>query len=113
MAQPEGADGPDAKTLFLEALELEDAAIDGWYICPHRPDAQCDCRKPGTALHREAALRLGLTLHTEALQILRMTQYRERGQRTDERRANIAGPMLLAPPRPDWQLEHGIRRRNL
>jgi histidinol-phosphate phosphatase family protein len=30
------------------------AAIDGAYHCPHTPDAGCLCRKPGTALYREA-----------------------------------------------------------
>lgn len=30
------------------------ASVDATYHCPHRPDAGCTCRKPGTALHREA-----------------------------------------------------------
>ncbi|HEY4101974.1 MAG TPA: HAD family hydrolase [Gemmatimonadales bacterium] len=30
------------------------ASIDATYHCPHTPDAGCTCRKPGTALHREA-----------------------------------------------------------
>jgi D-glycero-D-manno-heptose 1,7-bisphosphate phosphatase len=30
------------------------ATIDATYCCPHAPDAGCLCRKPGTALHREA-----------------------------------------------------------
>jgi D-glycero-D-manno-heptose 1,7-bisphosphate phosphatase len=30
------------------------ASIDATYCCPHAPDAGCPCRKPGTALHREA-----------------------------------------------------------
>lgn len=36
--------------------------IAGWYHCPHAPDAGCACRKPGTALHREAAAALDLDL---------------------------------------------------
>jgi D-glycero-D-manno-heptose 1,7-bisphosphate phosphatase len=31
------------------------ATLDAAYHCPHAPDAGCLCRKPGTALHREAA----------------------------------------------------------
>jgi histidinol-phosphate phosphatase family protein len=39
----------------LEAqLRESGASIDGVYHCPHLPDAGCLCRKPGTALHREA-----------------------------------------------------------
>lgn len=30
------------------------ASLDATYCCPHTPDAGCPCRKPGTALHREA-----------------------------------------------------------
>ncbi|HRP08578.1 MAG TPA: HAD-IIIA family hydrolase, partial [Gemmatimonadales bacterium] len=36
--------------------------IGGWYHCPHLPDAGCDCRKPGTLLHREAARDLEIDL---------------------------------------------------
>ncbi|MGH7522691.1 MAG: HAD-IIIA family hydrolase, partial [Gemmatimonadales bacterium] len=35
-------------------LHAAGAAIDGAWYCPHLPDAGCLCRKPGTALHREA-----------------------------------------------------------
>ncbi len=27
-----------------------DGAIDGFYFCPHLPDAGCDCRKPATGM---------------------------------------------------------------
>lgn len=38
-------------------------SIDGWYHCPHAPDAACDCRKPlpGMALAAARDLRLDLT----------------------------------------------------
>jgi D-glycero-D-manno-heptose 1,7-bisphosphate phosphatase len=44
----------------IEALLAEHGArIDATYICPHAPapspETACDCRKPGTALHRQAA----------------------------------------------------------
>ncbi len=35
-------------------LAAAGASIDATYCCPHAPDAGCLCRKPGTALHREA-----------------------------------------------------------
>ncbi|HEX3927111.1 MAG TPA: HAD family hydrolase [Gemmatimonadales bacterium] len=43
-------------------LAQQGASIDATYWCPHLPDAGCTCRKPGTALHREAAARLGIDL---------------------------------------------------
>ncbi len=43
-------------------LALEGVRVDGWYHCPHRPDEGCACRKPGTALHRQAAESLTLDL---------------------------------------------------
>ncbi|MDO8638399.1 MAG: HAD family hydrolase [Candidatus Daviesbacteria bacterium] len=43
-------------------LEKVGASIDGFYFCPHHPQANlekykiiCDCRKPGTALYKQAA----------------------------------------------------------
>jgi D-glycero-D-manno-heptose 1,7-bisphosphate phosphatase len=43
-------------------LAAAGATIDAWYFCPHAPDAQCDCRKPGTALHQAASRELMLDL---------------------------------------------------
>jgi D-glycero-D-manno-heptose 1,7-bisphosphate phosphatase len=43
--------------------------IDGYYYCPHHPEAEvekfrkdCDCRKPGPGMLRQAAADLGLDL---------------------------------------------------
>ncbi len=36
------------------------ASIDATYHCPHTPDAGCPCRKPGSALYREAIATLNL-----------------------------------------------------
>ena len=41
-------------------LRAAGASIDITYHCPHAPDAGCLCRKPGTALHREAIATLNL-----------------------------------------------------
>ncbi len=38
------------------------ASVDATLHCPHAPDAGCTCRKPGTALHREAAARFDVDL---------------------------------------------------
>lgn len=50
-----------------EQVEAVNAAVDAlfggfdvWRICPHAPDAGCDCRKPGPGLVRQAAEALGV-----------------------------------------------------
>jgi histidinol phosphatase-like enzyme len=35
------------------------AGIDAIYYCPHRPDENCECRKPKPTLVRQAAAQLG------------------------------------------------------
>jgi histidinol-phosphate phosphatase family protein len=44
------------------------ARLDATYICPHHPVATgpCDCRKPGTLMHRQAAAALSLDLRRSA-----------------------------------------------
>jgi D-glycero-D-manno-heptose 1,7-bisphosphate phosphatase len=55
--------------VMAERLTRAGAPVDAWYYCPHHPEsvvpglsAPCECRKPGTALPRAAAERLGLDL---------------------------------------------------
>lgn len=45
-------------------LEREGVVVDATEFCPHHPDTSspCDCRKPGTAMHRRAAAALDLDL---------------------------------------------------
>jgi D-glycero-D-manno-heptose 1,7-bisphosphate phosphatase len=45
-----------------QLLEAEGVKPDATRFCPHHPDATgpCDCRKPGTGMHRDAAGTLGL-----------------------------------------------------
>jgi histidinol phosphatase-like enzyme len=52
-----------------ERLNAAGGGVDAWYHCPHHPasvvsglSTPCDCRKPGTAMPRAAAERLGLDL---------------------------------------------------
>lgn len=41
---------------LAELLEAEGAALDAIYVCPHRPDEGCPCRKPRPGMvHRAAA----------------------------------------------------------
>lgn len=43
-------------------LRAEAVELDAIYLCPHAPDAGCDCRKPGTALFARAADDLQISL---------------------------------------------------
>lgn len=62
---------------FVPALHAEidrqfaagGARVDGWYFCPHHPEAlidalraDCDCRKPATGMAQTAAADLGIDL---------------------------------------------------
>lgn len=40
-------------------LAAEGLALDGLYVCPHLPDAGCNCRKPHPGLLQQAACALG------------------------------------------------------
>lgn len=42
-----------------DLLREEDQIIDRIYYCPHRPDENCECRKPATGLVTRAARELG------------------------------------------------------
>jgi D-glycero-D-manno-heptose 1,7-bisphosphate phosphatase len=55
--------------VMTERLHAGGARIDGFYYCPHHPEASvekyrqlCDCRKPGPGMLRQAAADLGLDL---------------------------------------------------
>ena len=42
-----------------EMLAAEGASVDGIFICPHRPDEPCDCRKPLPGLAVQAMEKFG------------------------------------------------------
>ena len=48
-------------------LRRDGVELDAVYFCPHRPDAGCACRKPGTKLLADAAANLGLSLRDSAM----------------------------------------------
>lgn len=43
-------------------LKQQGARVDAIYYCPHHPDDGCDCRKPKTALFRQAAEELDINI---------------------------------------------------
>ena len=44
---------------MLALLADEGVSIDEMFVCPHRPEERCACRKPGTAMLEMAAERFG------------------------------------------------------
>lgn len=58
-----GMDAVDAVNARLaDLLRKEGVELAGFFICPHRPESGCECRKPGPGLARRAAAELGLDL---------------------------------------------------
>ena len=45
-----------------EMLADREASLDAIYVCPHRPEEGCACRKPGPGLARKAAENFGADL---------------------------------------------------
>lgn len=41
--------------------------FDGWFVCPHSPEENCDCRKPKPKLVFDAAIRWGIDAHDIAV----------------------------------------------
>jgi D-glycero-D-manno-heptose 1,7-bisphosphate phosphatase len=55
----------DAERVNVRVAELLNArgiGILGWYMCPHAPEAGCDCRKPLPGMARAASRELNLEL---------------------------------------------------
>ncbi|HWP41478.1 MAG TPA: HAD family hydrolase [Tepidisphaeraceae bacterium] len=48
---------------MCQLLAAHGVFLDGIYICPHRPEDQCLCRKPRTGLVQTAAMELGFMPH--------------------------------------------------
>lgn len=56
------ADYEAVKARLDTLLAQHGAHIDASYYCPHNPDDECECRKPGLLLFRRAAADLGIDL---------------------------------------------------
>ncbi len=52
----------DIHRRMLQAIEAAGGRVDAIYLCPHRPDEGCACRKPLPGLLHRAAADLGLDL---------------------------------------------------
>jgi D-glycero-D-manno-heptose 1,7-bisphosphate phosphatase len=44
---------------FFELLKEAGVSLEGIYFCPHTPEDNCECRKPGIKLINRAAMELG------------------------------------------------------
>jgi D-glycero-D-manno-heptose 1,7-bisphosphate phosphatase len=49
---------------LMQMVGQAGAQLTAIYCCPHRPEEQCDCRKPRAALLHQAARELGFDPHT-------------------------------------------------
>jgi D-glycero-D-manno-heptose 1,7-bisphosphate phosphatase len=47
---------------IVREIERNGGRIDASYLCPHHPDAGCDCRKPAPGMLRQAVRELDLDL---------------------------------------------------
>jgi D-glycero-D-manno-heptose 1,7-bisphosphate phosphatase len=52
----------DINRRVVETIRAQGGRIDGAYLCPHRPDENCECRKPRPGMLLQAADELGLDL---------------------------------------------------
>ncbi len=50
------------RLIHLEIQRQLDGAIDGFYFCPHLPDAGCRCRKPALGLIEDACSDMAIDL---------------------------------------------------
>ncbi len=48
--------------LLIAEIEARGGRVDACYLCPHRPDQSCDCRKPAAGMLLRAADEFGLEL---------------------------------------------------
>jgi D-glycero-D-manno-heptose 1,7-bisphosphate phosphatase len=60
LVRPENADEINSRLVNL--IQQHGGQVDGVYICPHKPDDDCSCRKPRPGLLLKAANELSLDL---------------------------------------------------
>lgn len=48
---------------MTSAVEAGGGRLAGIFVCPHRPDDACDCRKPRAGLMRQIEAHFGVSLH--------------------------------------------------
>ena len=52
---------------MVRQVEANGGRVDGVYVCPHRPDEGCSCRKPEPGLLHQAAAELAIDLNSSYL----------------------------------------------
>ena len=52
----------DVHRIHARMQELLGGLVDGFYVCPHHPDEDCDCRKPKTKLLLRAVRDAGIEM---------------------------------------------------
>ncbi len=52
----------DINQRLVELIRQNGVQVDGVYLCPHRPEDDCDCRKPKPGMLLQAARELSLDL---------------------------------------------------
>src|SRR5215510_11003055 len=52
----------DINNRLVDLIHQKGGQVDGVYMCPHKPDDVCDCRKPKPGLFFQAAKELSLDL---------------------------------------------------
>jgi len=52
---------------MVRQVEASGGRVDGVYVCPHRPDEGCSCRKPEPGLLHQAAAELAIDLNSSYL----------------------------------------------
>jgi D-glycero-D-manno-heptose 1,7-bisphosphate phosphatase len=79
---------------MLEAVEASGGHIDRIYVCPHKPEDHCSCRKPGTEMFARASRDLGISLSGSVM---------VGDSKGDVAAADAAGcdPVLVGDERPD------------
>lgn len=58
---------PQIHARLNELLHAHGTRIEHFYLCTHRPDERCECRKPGTLLVTQAQKDLGIDLSRSAM----------------------------------------------
>ncbi|HEX7975060.1 MAG TPA: HAD family hydrolase [Anaerolineales bacterium] len=57
----------DINRRLVEAIENAGGRVDGVFVCPHKPEDGCECRKPRPGLLRQAAQALSLDISQSIL----------------------------------------------
>jgi D-glycero-D-manno-heptose 1,7-bisphosphate phosphatase len=108
---------------FLSLAAKSSVSIDGIFLCPHRPDEKCRCRKPKPGMLRDAERKFNLDLKrcvvigdkqcdvdwgraAGARSILVLTGYGRKASARTRRRASAVSKSLAHAA--DWIIKHEL-----